>query len=149
MAPTVVEGRLAREMKLLKMGTVCLDGTKIHANASRHSVLSHGHIEKLEVQLKAEVHDLLEQAEKADQSDLPDGISLPEELKRRQDRLAVMEQAKAKIEARAREHFEREQAEYQENLDRARRAQRKPARCPVAKKGRGVVARSRRSASRR
>jgi len=107
---------LAREMKLLKLGTVCLDGTKIHANASRHSALSHGHIEKLEVQLKAEVQDLLEQAEKADQADLPDGINLPEELKRRQDRLAAMEQAKAKIEARARERFDREQVEYQEKL---------------------------------
>jgi transposase len=107
---------LAREMKLLKMGTVCLDGTKIHANASRHSALSHGHIEKLEVQLKAEVQDLLAQAEKADQADLPDGINLPEELKRRQDRLIAMEQAKTKIEARARERFEREQAEYKEKL---------------------------------
>jgi transposase len=107
---------LAREMKLLKVGTVCLDGTRIHANASRHSALSHGHIEQLEVQLKAEVQDLLAQAEKADQSDLPDGINLPEELKRRQDRLAAMEQAKTKIEARARERFEREQAEYEEKL---------------------------------
>jgi transposase len=107
---------LAREMKLLKLGTVSLDGTKIHANASRHSALSHGHIEQFEVQLKAEVQDLLEQAEKADQADLPDGINLPEELKRRQDRLAAMEQAKTKIEARARERFEREQAEYQEKL---------------------------------
>lgn len=109
---------LAREMKLLKLGTVCLDGTKIHANASRHSALSHGHIEQLEVQLKAEVQDLLEQAEKADQADLPDGINLPEELKRRQDRLVAMEKAKVKIEARARERFEREQAEYQEKLAR-------------------------------
>jgi transposase len=108
--------KLAHEMKLLKIGTVSLDGTKIHANASRHSALSHGHIEKLEVQLKAEVKDLLAQAEKVDQSDLPDGISLPEELKRRQDRLAVMEQAKIKINARARERFEREQADYQEKL---------------------------------
>jgi len=107
---------LAREMKLLKLGTVSLDGTKIHANASRHSALTHGHIEKLEAQLKAEVQDLLAQAEKADQADLPDGISLPEELKRRQDRLAAMEQAKAKIEARARERYEREQAEYQKKL---------------------------------
>jgi transposase len=107
---------LAHEMKLLKVGTVCLDGTKIHANASRHSALSYGHIEQLEVQLEAEVEDLLAQAEKADQSDLPDGIDLPEELKRRQDRLAAMEQAKAKIEARARERFEREQAAYQEKL---------------------------------
>jgi len=113
---------LAREMKLLKLGTVSLDGTKIHANASRHSALSHGHIEQLEVQLKAEVQDLLAQAEKADQADLPDGIKLPEELKRRQDRLAVMAEAKAKIEARARERFEREQAEYQEKL--AKRAAR-------------------------
>jgi transposase len=46
---------LAREMKLLKLGTVCLYGTKIHANASRHSALSYGHIQKLEVNLKAEV----------------------------------------------------------------------------------------------
>ena len=107
---------LAREMKLLKLGTVSLDGTKIHANASRHSALSYGHIEKLEVQLKAEVQDLLAQAEKADQADLPDGIDLPEEIKRRQDRLAAMEQAKAKIEARAKERYEREQAEYQEKL---------------------------------
>jgi transposase len=107
---------LAREMKLLKLGTVSLDGTKIHANASRHKALSHGHIEKLEAQLKAEVQDLLAQAEKADQAALPDAIGLPEEIKRRQDRLAAMEQAKAKIEARARERFEREQAEYQEKL---------------------------------
>ena len=49
---------LAKEMKLLKLGTVCLDGTKIHANASRHSALSNGHIDKLEVQLKAEVVEL-------------------------------------------------------------------------------------------
>ena len=41
---------LAQEMKLLKLGTVCLDGTKLHANASRDSALSHGHIEKLETQ---------------------------------------------------------------------------------------------------
>lgn len=131
---------LAREMKLLKLGTVSLDGTKIHANASRHSALSHGHIETLEVQLKAEVQDLLEQAEKADQADLPDGISLPEALKRRQDRLAAMAEAKAKIEARARARFEREQAEYEEKL--AKRAARaaetgkkpagKPPQPPVA-----------------
>lgn len=113
---------LAREMKLLKVGTICLDGTKIHANASRHSALSYGHIQQLEIQLKQEVRELIEQAEQADQSDVPDGASLPEELKRRQHRLAAMEQAKAKIEARARERHQREQAEYEEKL--AQRAQR-------------------------
>ena len=81
---------MAREMKLLKMGTVCLDGTKIHANASRHRALSHGHIVKLEEQLKTEVQELLALAEAADTANVPDGMSLPQELKRREDRLAAM-----------------------------------------------------------
>ena len=107
---------LAREMKLLKLGTVCLDGTKIHANASRHSALSHGHIEKLEVQLKAEVQDLFAQAESADQANVPDGVSLPDEIKRREDRLAAMVAAKVKIAARAEERYQREKAEYDEKM---------------------------------
>jgi hypothetical protein len=95
---------------------VCLDGTKIHANASRHSALSHGHIEKLQVQLKGEVQELLALAEQADQADLPDGVSLPEEIKRREDRLAAMAKAKAKISARAAERYAREKAEYDEKM---------------------------------
>ncbi|MDM5182307.1 transposase, partial [Massilia sp. DJPM01] len=91
---------LAKEMHLLKLGTISLDGTKIHANASRHSALSHGHIEKLEVQLKAEVQELLALAEQADQADVPDGANLPEEIKRREDRLTVMADATRKIAAR-------------------------------------------------
>src|SRR5271163_1837039 len=70
---------MAQEMKLLRLGTVCLDGTKLHANASRHSALSHGHIEKLEVQIKAEVQELLALAEQADRADVPDGVTLPDE----------------------------------------------------------------------
>ena len=111
---------LAKEMKLLKLGTVCLDGTKIHANASRHSALSHGHIEKLETQLKAEVAELFALAESADQDNTPDGVSLPDEIKRREDRLAVMATAKAKIAARAAERYQQEKAEYDQKM--ARRA---------------------------
>ena len=107
---------MAKEMKLLKVGTVCLDGTKIHANASRHSALSQGHIEKLEVQLKAEVAQLFALAESADQSNVPDGVSLPEEIKRREDRLAAMAMAKTKIAARAAERHAREQREYEQKL---------------------------------
>src|ERR1700676_4236482 len=66
---------LAREMGVLKMGTVALDGTKIHANASRHSALSYEHAGKIEAQLKAEVAELLAKAEAADQTDIPDGMS--------------------------------------------------------------------------
>ncbi|MGH8832762.1 MAG: IS1182 family transposase [Polaromonas sp.] len=109
---------LAKEMKLLRLGTVCLDGTKIAANASRHSALSHGHIEKIEAQLKSEVRELFALAESADQTDIPDGVSLPEEIKRREDRLAVMATAKIKIEARAAERYQRERAGYDEKMAR-------------------------------
>jgi transposase len=107
---------VAREMGVLKMGTVALDGTKIHANASRHSALSYEHAGKIEAQLKAEVAELLAKAEAADRADLPDGLSIPDELARREERLAKLAEARAKIEARAQERFDREQAEYEARL---------------------------------
>jgi transposase len=108
--------KLARTMGMLKLGTVALDGTKVHANASRHSALSYGHAKKIEKQLKKEVQQLLRLAEQADGVNTPDGMSIPEELERRELRLAAIAAAKAKIEARAQEHLEREQAEYQSKL---------------------------------
>ena len=107
---------LAREMGMLKLGTVALDGTKIHANASRHSAVSYEHAGKIEAQLKAEVADLMAQAEAADADDAPDGMSIPDELARREERLAKLAEARAKIEARAKERFEREAAEHQAKL---------------------------------
>jgi transposase len=103
---------LAREMGMLKMGTVALDGTKIHANASRHSALSYEHAGKIEAQLQAEVAALMAKAEAADQADVPDGLSIPDELARREQRLAEIAKARATIEARAKERQAREQAEY-------------------------------------
>jgi transposase len=107
---------LAREMGVLKLGTVALDGTKIHANASRHSALSHEHAGKIEAQLKAEVADLLAKAEAADQAGVPDGMSIPEELARREARLAKLAEARAKIEARAKQRFEQQQAEHEAKI---------------------------------
>jgi len=108
--------KLAREMGVLKLGTVGLDGTKIHANASRHSALSYEHAQKIEKQLKSEVQQLLAMAEHADEADVPDGMAIPEELARREERLEAIAQAKAKIEARAKERLERERAEYQAKM---------------------------------
>src|SRR5271167_770681 len=98
---------LAREMGVPKLGTVALDGTKIHANASRHSALSYEHAGKLEAQAKAEA---------ADKADVPDGMSIPEELERREERLKKLAEARTKIEARAGERFAREQAEYEAKI---------------------------------
>jgi Transposase domain (DUF772) len=103
---------VAREMGVLKMGTVALDGTKIHANASRHSALSYEHAGRIEAQLK--VAELLAKAEAADRSDLPDGLSIPDELARREERLAKLAEARSKIEAQ--ERFDREQAEHRAKL---------------------------------
>ena len=108
--------QVARENQLSRFGTVSLDGTKIHANASRHSALSYAHAEKIEAQLQAEVQELLALAEAADQSSVPDGVSLPDEITRREDRLAAIATAKAKIKARAQERFEREQADYEAKM---------------------------------
>ncbi len=121
---------LAREAGVLKLGTVALDGTKVHAHASRHSALSYGYAGKLEAQLQAEVAELMTVAEAADTADVPDGMSVPEELARRQTRLARIAEAKAAIEARAQERYEREQEEHQAKMkareDKAERTGRKP-----------------------
>ena len=108
--------QLAREMGLLKMGTIGLDGTKIHANASRHSALSYEHAGKIEAQLKAEVADLMAKAEAADTADIPDGMSIPDELALREERLRKLAEARAKIEARAKERYARELAEHEAKL---------------------------------
>ena len=113
--------RIANEMDVLKLGKVSLDGTKIHANASKHSALSWEYACKIEEQLKAEVAELMRQAENADAADLPDGYDIPEELKRREARLAGIMRAKAELERRAAERYEQEQAEYEEK-QKARRA---------------------------
>ncbi len=87
---------IAQQMKLLKLGTVALDGTKVHANASRHSALSYGHAENIEAQLQAEVKELLVRAEAADAEPLPEGLNIPEELARREVRLQAISEAKVK-----------------------------------------------------
>ena len=125
--------KLARTMGMLKLGTVALDGTKIHANASRHSALSYGHAKKVEKQLEREVQQLLRLAEQADAADIPDGMSIPEELERREARLAAIAEAKKKIEARVKEQQE---GEYQQKLairaEQQKRTGKKPPGRPPA-----------------
>jgi transposase len=133
---------IARQMKLLKLGTIALDGTKIHANASRHSALSYGHAQKIEAQLEAEVKQMLARAEAADQEPLPEGLSIPGELARREARLAAIRQAKAQIEARAAERDAREKADFDAKIkareDKTTRTGKKPGGKPPAPPSAGV-----------
>lgn len=133
---------IARQMKLLKLGTIALDGTKIHANASRHSALSYGHAQKIEAQLEAEVKELLARAETADQEPLPEGLSIPQELSRREERLAAIRQAKAQIEARAAEREAQEQADFDAQMkareEKTTRTGKKPGGRPPSPPSPGV-----------
>jgi transposase len=123
---------LANEMKVLRLGKISLDGTKVQANASKHSALSYGHALKQEEQLRAEVAELFRLAQQADAAETPEGMSVPEELARREQRLKAIEAAKAKIEARAQERFQREQAD-----DEQKRMQRQMQEQSTGKKPRG------------
>ncbi|MEX0828087.1 MAG: IS1182 family transposase [Haliea sp.] len=120
---------LAREMKLMKLGRIALDGTKMKANASKHKALSYAHAKKIEAQLKAEVKALTAQAEAADQAPVVEGMDIPAEISRREARLVALAEAKRKIEARAQARFEREQAEYQQKQAK-RQAQRDAGKKP-------------------
>ena len=102
----VAVARLAKEMGLVKLGTVALDGTKVKAQASKHKAMSYGRMKEQEQKLKAEIEALLERARQTDvQEDAQWGADqseeqLPQELKRRQDRLAKIEAAKQRLEER-------------------------------------------------
>ena len=111
---------LAREMGVLKMGTIGLDGTKIHANASRHSALSYEHAGKIEAQLQAEVADLMAKAEAADAADIPDGMSIPDELARREERLRKIAEARRRSRRAPRNAMRASRRSMKPNLRRAR-----------------------------
>ncbi len=108
--------QVAHKTGVLKLGTVSLDGTKIQANASKHKALSHKHAKKIEKQLKKEVEDLMALANEADNSEVPDGLDIPSELKRCEERLAVIADAIEEIESRADARYEEEKAEYDEKV---------------------------------
>ena len=96
--------RLAREMGLVKLGTIAVDGTKIKANASRHKAMSYGRMQTAEVELKAQIAALLKKASGTDEAekDEPD-LDIPVEIERRQARLAAIAAAKARLEERQRQ----------------------------------------------
>ena len=113
---------LAQALGVLRMGRVSLDGTKVQGNASKHQAMSWGHATKLERQLEGEVQTLLGLAERADQGEQGEQeqqeLDIPEELERREERLAAIREAQEKIKERAQERDEAERAEYEAKLKR-------------------------------
>lgn len=118
---------LAREAGVRKLGTISLDGTKVHADASKRKAVSYKRLLELEAQLQTEVEELFALSEQLDQREVADGLVVREEIARREDRLA---QAKAVLQARAQERAAAEQADYEERMaqraERARTTGRRP-----------------------
>lgn len=117
---------MARELKLLRVGTVSVDGTKVDASASKRNSLRYDRAQELREQLQEEIEGLLEAAERADGKAAVDGQSLPDELKRRKRLKEKLDEACATLERRALRRAERERVEYERKL--AEREKRPPNR---------------------
>ena len=131
---------MANQVGCLKLGTVSIDGTKVHANASKHSAMSYGYACELEKRLRSEMEELLKMAEEADNTQLPEELDIPEELSRRSKRIAAIQEAKQEIQRRTSDRYEQEKKEYEEKLKaRAKRGQetgkKSRGRTPAAPKG--------------
>jgi transposase len=105
--------QLAQHLKLTQLGTVSVDGSKIQANASKHAAVSYARAGEMLAQLELEVQELMERAEQAEAQERKDGLDIPAELTRREDRKAALQQARAVIEARAKELAIAHQADYE------------------------------------
>ena len=106
--------QLAQHLRLTKVGTISIDGTKIQANASKHAAVSYARAGEMIAQLELEVQELMQRAEQAEAQETKDGLDIPAELTRRADRKAALQQARQVIEARAKEMAAGKQADYAE-----------------------------------
>lgn len=123
---------LAQLSGVLRVGNLSLDGSKIHADASKSKAVSYGRLKELETSLREEVAQLFELGESADQGEgeLPDGLVIQDEIAFRKERLDNLAKAKAVLESRAKERYEAEKAEYDAKLKereaKARKRHKKP-----------------------
>jgi transposase len=123
---------MAKLAGLWKLGNISVDGSKIHADASKSKAVSYKRLGELEIQLRQEVHELLELGEQADQGALrlPEGLVVEDEIAIRKEWLENLAEARTVLEARAQERQAAEQAEYEAKLrqreEKAKRSGRKP-----------------------
>ncbi len=117
---------MAKEAGVLKLGNISLDGSKIHADASKSKAVSYKRLIELEKRLTTEVEELLALSKRADQSELPEEMDIAEEIAFRQYRLTNLSKAKAVLEMRAEERYQAEKAEYEAKLrERAKKARKR------------------------
>jgi transposase len=122
---------IAQAMGRLQLGNVSLDGSKIHADASRSKAVSYKRLLAIEAYLQAEVNELFALAEAADGGQLPDEMNIQDEIERREQRLERLAEAKKVLAARAQARYEAEKAEYEAKMQaRAEKAAKKGRKPP-------------------
>ena len=94
--------QLALELKLLKVGTISVDGTKINANANIHRSIRYDRAVELRAQLKLEISELMKKAEQSDRADTIENQSLPKDIARREALRDKLDAAITRLEAEAR-----------------------------------------------
>jgi transposase len=124
---------IGKELGLVKLGNVYLDGTKIQADASKHKAMSYEYMKRLEEQLESEISKLLAIASSTDDLEKPEKMDVPAELKRREDRLEKIKQAKAVVEARANERYKQEKEEYDKKVKARSEKEEKTGKKPKGK----------------
>ncbi len=107
---------IAQAMGKLELGNVSLDGSKIHADASKSKAVSYKRLLELEAYLQTEVNELFALAKVADGGQLPDEMNIADEIARRQEQLERLSEAKKVLEARAQAHYEAQKVEYEAKM---------------------------------
>lgn len=114
---------MAREVGVLKVGSIAIDGTKVKANASKHAAVSWKRAKEIEDELAAEVERLMKMAEVADNTPVAEGVDLPAEIARRRERIERLEAARAAIaERHAREKLDEYRAECDQAIEQTKAA---------------------------
>jgi transposase len=121
--------QLAQQLRLTRVGTVSVDGTKVQANASKHAAVSYQRAGERIAQLQLEVQELVTRAEQADTREAKETLDIPAELTRRETRINALKQARQVIEARAKALAAAQQGEHRAKVA-ARQSQRAAGKKP-------------------
>ncbi|QZT35755.1 IS1182 family transposase [Halosquirtibacter xylanolyticus] len=109
---------IGKELGLLNLGNIYIDGTKVQANASKHKAMSYEYMKRLEEKLETEIDSLLELANQTDNKETDTDLDIPKEIRRRETRLVKIREAKSVVEDRAKERYSKEKKTYDAKIQK-------------------------------
>ena len=124
---------IGNELGLIKLGNIFIDGTKVQANASKHKAMSYKRIKQLEKQLECEIEQLMVLGQEQDEKDEKFTIDIPDEIKRRKDRLIKINTAKKVIEQRRKEAYQEQKAEFDKKQEARNKHEKETGKKPPGK----------------